>query len=859
MRHLLFALFAPLICQLQLSAMEIVSDAAGGLHIDGVADLNVGLFDDAWKHNDAVPAGDPAANIRAFTITNPSGGMVRGSAAFAAHDGVIDCTYVLTADQAMTCNALMVAIDLPSAAVGSTWKTDAANGILPANGDIPHLFAGKTGTVALDLAGGHTLSAKFPQPSDVVVQDNHRWGPGYVVRMGPQPATLKAGEAVTIAFTLRSSSGLTLAYDRPVTITAGAEWIPLTQELDVEPGSALDWSTMGFTDAPAGKHGRVIANGDDFAFADQPTKAQRFYGVNLCFSANYLDHALADKLADRLRRAGYNSVRIHHYERGLTDNKPGLDWSAEALDQFDYLAAALIARGMYLTTDLYVSRPVEGVKNPKVTIPVDEAAFQDWRAFVLKFLGHTNPYTKRTYAAEPALAWLVMINEGNLANYWKDIHGQPLWNTAWATWRTAHQLPAQATLPDEFHGADVASFFADTEQASFRRMSAVVRDELHCAALQTNTNGWTNLVTDQGPRVDYDYVDDHFYVDHPRFIEHDWALPSRCDNRNPLLGGTPGGSGNAFVRLWGKPFTISEFNYSAPGRYRAVGGMLTGALGALQDWSSIWRFAYSHSREAVAGPRPMNYFDVASDPLNAAAERAAILIYLRGDLAPATKRLSMVLPAVDAKGTAQVPNIWPAWSWASWRAQVGVGTGGNGKSAIPLPLAATDDQVRAAVGDAHSGLVIDAAHGAFTLDTERLAGGFAEQGGTITAGDRLTVDQLDQTASVTVAALDGKPLRDSDHLLLTHLTDVQNSGARYGERARRTLLAWGDLPHLAAAGSAHISLSTTRPLEVWSLTIAGKRVAKIPTVMKAGRLEFTVAIAGNDAHLYYELTASPGR
>ena len=56
------------------------------------------------------------------------------------------------------------------------------------------------------------------------------------------------------------------------------------------------------------------------------------------------------------------------------------------------------------------------------------------------------------------------------------------------------------------------------------------------------------------------------------------------------------------MRLLDKPFTCSEYNYSGPGRFRGVGGILTGCLGALQGWSVIWRFPYSHSQGALAAP-----------------------------------------------------------------------------------------------------------------------------------------------------------------------------------------------------------------------------------------------------------------
>jgi len=146
----------------------------------------------------------------------------------------------------------------------------------------------------------------------------------------------------------------------PVTITAGADWIPLRAELEIEPGSALDFSGMGFSDAPAGKHGRVIARPDgQFAFEDSPRLPRRFYGVNLCFSAQYLTHEQADQLAQRLARLGYNAIRIHHYERELTQGqRDSITLNPQKLDQLDYLLAAFIRRGIYITTDLFVSRGV---------------------------------------------------------------------------------------------------------------------------------------------------------------------------------------------------------------------------------------------------------------------------------------------------------------------------------------------------------------------------------------------------------------------------------------------------------------------------------------------------------------------
>jgi hypothetical protein len=68
---------------------------------------------------------------------------------------------------------------------------------------------------------------------------------------------------------------------------------------------------------------------------------------------------------------------------------------------------------------------------------------------------------------------------------------------------------------------DCHAFFAATDREMLGKMKTFLRDECGCKALVTNSNAWTNFVCMQPSRTVYDYVDDHFYVDHPEFIEVD--------------------------------------------------------------------------------------------------------------------------------------------------------------------------------------------------------------------------------------------------------------------------------------------------------------------------------------------------
>lgn len=93
----------------------------------------------------------------------------------------------------------------------------------------------------------------------------------------------------------------------------------------------------------------------------------------------------------------------------------------------------------------------------------------------------------------------------------------------------------------------------------------------------------------------YDYVDDHFYVDHPD-IEQPWQLPSTCANVNPIRNDALGAQNVVAARLLEPAFTITEYRYSGPGRFRGTWRHPHRRAGVLQGWSGIWRFTYSHER-----------------------------------------------------------------------------------------------------------------------------------------------------------------------------------------------------------------------------------------------------------------------
>jgi len=889
--------------------------------------VGVGLHDQNWSFQSAVAAGSNLdGDTRAFRINLGGKQVVDGTATLTrSSDGAIDGRWQFTATQVFKANSLGLSIDLPAGTLaGGTFAADGKRGDIPRELGKMQVVSQVLKTLTITAADGRTLTLTLPQPGYVQLQDNRQWGPTFSLRVAAK-SQLAAGEQATVACSFSTTGGMTLGFDRPVTMAAGDDWVPLAVDLDIEPGSVLDLSTQGFSDAPAGKHGRVIARSDgQFAFAETKDQAQRFYGVNLAFSSQYLEKPVADRLAERLVRLGYNTVRIHHHEGELMGWKAGADFDAAKLDQLDYLLAAFLKRGIYLTTDLFVSRPIsaESVGLPKerkvqmntykILVAVHEPAFADWCKYTRMLLDHVNPYTGKRYGDDAGLAWLSLINEGNFENYYSELKGMPEWKVAFNTWLkgrdraalttawgdlAADEDPAQGTvkLPNDLGGdkprvRDALLFLEQAERTMVERMKKFLRDDLKCSALITNTNAWTNRVIGQRTRQAYDYVDDHFYIDHPEFIERDWRLPSKSGNRNPIGEGAPGGRSANFTRLWGKPFTVTEYNYSGPGRFRGVGGILTGAMGAFQGWAGIWRFAYSHGAKEITEVRTMDYFNLVGDPLNQAADRAAVMLFLRGDLSPAPGKVAITVTSAElANPPKRIPHLTPGWNWLAWTTGVGTHIDGAVDGALNLPVGWADPATRTAGLDpygmdvpklltiakekgtlpadasadptanrfASGQLLIDAPKGLLVFDTPKTAGGYAEADGTISATKAgVEITKLTLGATVFVTTVDNQPISASKRLLVTHLTDLQNTGAKFAETARRTLLDWGKLPHLVARGSAQIAVKVSNPAaaKVWAISTSGKRLEAVVAKVEGDRLVFTADVKGVDgARMMYEV------
>lgn len=688
-------------------------------------------------------------------------------------------------------------------------------------------------------------------------------------------------------------------------VVEGPDWVPLAFTNDVIAGSALDFGAVVPHHKPAGKYGWLLPRGESFEFERLPGVPQRFLGVNLCYGANFLDLETARKSMRRISRLGYNAVRIHHHDAALVADPSDLSHLNErAFEGLDNVVAAAIEEGLYLTTDLWVSRQPsyrqigidrDGMvpyEDYRLLVEFHPGAFSNYVAFAKSFMLHRNRHTGRTYAEEPALAWISLVNEGNQGLFGTAIYEkEPVYRKMWEAWLKAERKRSPEAFKDVttqfpkdlFNDADPQAraflkFLVAVERRHTRRMRGLLRS-WGSKAMVSSLCGWVNPMCYALVRSDYDYVDNHFYLDLPDTWNNPPGSEVSCWNRNVLKESHVGVQETPFRAVWGKPLTVSEFNNSWPGRYRAYGALMNGTMASLQGWDAMWKFAWSHDREGhVNGCLPCAYFDVSRDPTSIAADRATMCEFRRGDVLELTKSVALVAPARFLLGT--VSGGEPPWRFAAWYAKYGTFVGNEDAVKATWKVLYPDSQrmgpeefARRVFGwedggarlpPAGDGQVrLDRERGSFVLDTPKTSGGFVESG-RFDAGF-VAADVGEVPTTLWASSLDDRPLASSKRILLTHLTEVQNSGSviEDGERGR-VLYARGSLPHRVRRAVAEVALRLDRPgvCTVYALSFAGERLARLPATVKDGALVFTADIARDPASatVYYEIVSgvAPG-
>lgn len=671
-------------------------------------------------------------------------------------------------------------------------------------------------------------------------------------------------------------------------------------------GTALDVSRL--LDAPAGKYGPLKRQGENFVFANG--KVARFWGVNLVASANFPTHEQADQLAELLAQLGVNITRHHHMDApwstpnvfGNAASTQKLD--AVALERFDYLIAALQKRGIYQFFDMLVHRHAgepDGVKAAadvvsgfKIEGEFAPQLIDLQEKYIEQLMGHQNPYTKRSYAKDPAVALVDVINEDSL--FWIHKDGEfaisspeyrqelakqfSLWlgkqvpggraalekrwqpDASGGQGLAAGEDPAAANVDavvlfatddpkrlSHARAADTFRFYYDTALGYYRRIQSKLK-QLGYQGLVTGSNHWVETPIDLFVNAQLDFIDRHAYWSHPQggwgyTPEISWDPSSLLKDAGLGIVGSLG-----VRRVKGLPFTASEWQTAAPNDYRQEGVLAMGAYAALGNTSPI-EFAFTHEagKASNAISRLSSNFDVIEQPTMLGAWPAVSLLFHRHDVAEAKQEAVLKIdeasvfdPLFRAGAPKELVRL----------GKTGIGFG-QGQTLDQLQaLLAT--QIKDGVASANGGeLVHDARAGTLLVNTPRSQGfaGFKPPQKVQLANVELELDSA--FAVVLVTALDDQPLAASKRILVSALGNAVNSGMTLAP-ARNRLENAGVSPVLVEPIVGRLGLrglTGTAAAKVHALGPNGERDHPVEVVNAAGGLSF--GLSADHHTMHYEI------
>ncbi len=634
--------------------------------------------------------------------------------------------------------------------------------------------------------------------------------------------------------------------EKPYIVVPGKEWTQLRPAMSVRKGSPLDFSR--FLHKPAGKYGFVsIGAGGNFVLAGKNGERIRFLGTNLCQSALFPTHEEADSLVEKLAANGYNSVRIHQFERGLMDRKADntLAFDPVQLDRLQYLIARLKQQGLYICTDICATRPIrpgDGIAEcssangleRKVLNYISPTAMANWKEYARRFLMLRNPYTGMSLLEDPALYAVNLDNEAPFPDIWAQYP-----KVIAVVERAYDHWLEEKNIRKDSAGYDNRKMFRDylmERQEQTQKEQIDFLRSLGARFLITNLNNLSEKPLYQKFRAGLDFIDSHIYHDHPSYPQGLWTTPTAYHQRSAVSD-----LGRAFynqmsIRIPGRPFTVTELQFCNPNRHRAESGLLSGAIASLQDWDGIYRFCYTHDFRALKRSVAMHGFDTVSDPILSLAERVTWFLFIRGDAASSGELIEYGIPVRNPPVRFPV-EFQRLGLFSRIGSQLTAGEqGGTTLSSAAknaLDRFAASGKMRSSTGE----LELDVRNAVLRFQSPKSEGVILNRGNH--DGTFLSVRRADGFASISIHSLDDKPLSESDSILLFHLTNAANTGMRFRSAGWNLLDDWGKLPLLARRGRAEIELALP-DITVNALSLDGEIVGEIPVRRRQGKVIFTV-------------------
>lgn len=711
---------------------------------------------------------------------------------------------------------------------------------------------GMVSSIELIAPDGHNYKIVADSPIELLTQ---QWMLGYEMFFVLKKGLVTAGTKFSHGFTIQGSGVYDLEYSHGEEIfsldTTG--WFEFDLGWDQIPGKGTAVDRTGLLDPPAGKHGFLKAQGDQFVFEDG-TPA-RFWGINLALEACFPTYEQAEIIAKRLAAFGYNLVRLHHMDANFGDSNifdPTYDdtqhFNLDNLDRLDYFIYCLKEQGIYIYLDQFVSRQFRpgddiGIDWFEVSDPKQVSVGTPYLYFVPQLLRlqykysydlwtHYNPYTDMRYCDDPAFVLTDIINEAAMGrfeclkdDFRKVEEYNQIVDDRWNEWLKENR--SYTTSFDEANDEDFLAFKLFLEEEFLTKAQCYLR-KFDVKIPLTGTNLSTMQIFTMHDQVIHnklcDFIDSHEYWDHPKnwssisnspMVKADWTVFDKMSYNAPF----------------DKPYVISEWSTPWPNQYRAESPIWTAAIAAFQGWDGMLLYNYRHSSDEET-----NYiqklFETFNDPCYMGLMPIASAVYLRGDVKAANERFAVKIPAAQIMDNSLDVRISaPAYIKTAEVHSLGNYFGGDeifdlGVRIVGPNEPIVDQSLRVLISDTGE-IKRDIDKGIVTIESGRLevAQGFI--GNKVIELPSFNIACQNEFAVIAFSSVVDEDISTASRILLAVIDEAVNTNQVFSSHKRTKILNFGSAPVLVKPIKAEVEIKLDGDFKVWALNEKGERKSEV--------------------------------
>ncbi len=592
-------------------------------------------------------------------------------------------------------------------------------------------------------------------------------------------------------------------------------------------------------DAPAGKDGFIRVQGGHLV---RPNGQRiRFWGVHLTdWSRGSVELPPKEDIpiwASTLARFGINIVRLHFLDlaapRGIIDatKNDSRSFDPQQLDRLDFFVSELKKRGIYMDLNLNVGRSYKAgdgvagfdqIQWGKGLTLFDTRLIELEKEYARQLLTHVNPYTKTEYRNEPAIALVEIVNENALylgfssrVPFYED-ELTKLYNDWLRENLTPEQLQkvrAEAGVtgdapvprlkgneannaPKERYNAEM-NFFMDAENRFYQDMSGFLRKDLGVrqpiigTADHSHTSAPYSMLASLSK---LDILDGHIYWNGDQPMVND-----------PLHSTVVQLSRTAFA---GKPYTVSETNHPFPNEWASEGIPTIAAYAGFQDWDMVIMYTFEPKLAADWKPYVGDAFDISLDPVRMTEMATGALLFRRGDVHAARQTIERTYSVEQVRENRLLPRTEQPYFTPGFPLALPLEHGVRIKSLDGTPTqnpAAGNENPIVSDTKELAWYTSPEKTGIITVETDRtqaLIGFIKANHKTL---KNLSANISNNFATIVLAAMDEKPIAQSEKMLLTTGSRVANTDEKWNDTHTR-LTNQGVSPSLIEPVSGAITL-----------------------------------------------------